>query len=97
MSIWTTAGRLRGVPFACSADALKMLRDHRRGESDLIRRDGVFYLVATCDIPETPLNENPDGFVGVDLGIVNIATTSTGYQAARRGLNRHRKRQLDLR
>jgi IS605 OrfB family transposase len=97
VSIWTTAGRLRGVPFACSADALKMLRDHRRGESDLIRRDGVFYLVATCDIPQTPLKENPDGFVGVDLGIVNIATTSTGYQAAGRGLNRHRKRQLDLR
>ncbi|MGW2377265.1 RNA-guided endonuclease InsQ/TnpB family protein [Kitasatospora sp. NPDC001683] len=31
------------------------------------------------------------------LGIANIATTSTGYRAAGRGLNRHRKRQLDLR
>ncbi|MFF1906964.1 RNA-guided endonuclease InsQ/TnpB family protein [Kitasatospora sp. NPDC058218] len=43
------------------------------------------------------MNEDPAGFVGVDLGIVNIATTSTGYRAAGRGLNRHRKRQLDLR
>lgn len=33
----------------------------------------------------------------MDLGIVNIATTSTGYRAAGRGLNRYRKRQLDLR
>ncbi len=33
----------------------------------------------------------------MDLGIVNIATTSTGYRAAGRGLNRHRKRQQDLR
>jgi IS605 OrfB family transposase len=33
----------------------------------------------------------------VDLGIANIATTSSGYRAAGRGLNRHRKRQLDLR
>ncbi|MET8509832.1 RNA-guided endonuclease TnpB family protein, partial [Streptomyces sp. NPDC004787] len=33
----------------------------------------------------------------MDLGIVSIATTCTGYQAARRGLNRYRKRQLALR
>ncbi|MDH6137113.1 IS605 OrfB family transposase [Kitasatospora sp. MAA4] len=97
VSIWTTAGRLKTVRFACSPDALTTLREHRQGESDLIERDGTFYLIATCDIPETPLNENPAGFVGVDLGIVNIATTSTGYRAAGRALNRHRGRQLDLR
>ena len=97
VSIWTTAGRLRNVRFDCSADALKTLREHRRGESDLIERDGVFYLIAVCEIPQTPVNENPSGFIGVDLGIVNIATTSTGYRAAGRGLNRHRKRQRELR
>ncbi|MFC7795151.1 RNA-guided endonuclease InsQ/TnpB family protein [Streptomyces cinereoruber] len=73
-----------------------MLREHRKGESDLIERDGVFYLIAVCDIPEPEVFE-PAGFVGVDLGIVDIATTSTGYRAAGRGLDRHRKRQLDLR
>ncbi len=97
MSIWTVAGRLKNVRFACSPDALKMLREHRKGESDLIERDGVFYLLSVCDVPEKPVNENPAGFVGVDLGIVNIATTSTGYRAAGRGLNRHRERQLALR
>nr|WP_256341419.1 transposase [Streptomyces sp. TLI_105] len=49
------------------------------------------------ELRKAPLNENPSGFIGVDLGIVNIATTSTGYRAAGRGLNRHRKRQLELR
>ncbi|MER7754765.1 transposase [Kitasatospora sp. NPDC097643] len=97
VSIWTTAGRLKGIPFACSTEALRTLREHRRGESDLVERGGAFYLVATCDVPEAPVNEEPAGFIGVDLGIVNIATTSTGYRAAGRGLNRHRKRQLDLR
>ncbi|MEU9181105.1 transposase [Streptomyces sp. NPDC048550] len=97
VSIWTTAGRLKNVRFACSPGALRTLREYRKGEADLIERDGVFYLVAVCEIPEAPLNEDPAGFVGVDLGIVNIATTSTGYRAAGRGLNRHRKRQLDLR
>ncbi|MEV7404897.1 transposase [Streptomyces sp. NPDC091267] len=97
VSLWTTAGRLKDVRFACSPDALKMLREYRKGESDLIERDGVFYLIAVCEIPAAQVNENPSGFIGVDLGIVNIATTSTGYRAAGRGLNRHRKRQLELR
>ncbi|MGP3975259.1 RNA-guided endonuclease InsQ/TnpB family protein [Streptomyces sp. 8N114] len=96
VSIWTTSGRLKGVPFVCSPGALKVLREYRKGESDLIERDGVLYLVATCEVPEAEQYE-PDGFIGVDLGIVNIATTSTGYQAAGRKLNRYRKRQLDLR
>ncbi|MEU3602752.1 transposase [Streptomyces sp. NPDC006798] len=97
VSIWTTAGRLKDVAFVCSADALKTLREYRRGESDLMERGGVFYLIAVCEIPEAPVNEKPSEFIGVGLGIVNIATTSTGYRAAGRGLNRHRKRQLELR
>ncbi|MFJ6065468.1 RNA-guided endonuclease InsQ/TnpB family protein [Streptomyces tendae] len=96
VSVWTTAGRLKNVPFVCSPDALTMLREYRKGESDLVERDGVFYLVATCEVPEAERYE-PDGFIGVDLGIANIATASTGYQAAGRGLNRYRKRQLTLR
>ncbi|GAA3132141.1 RNA-guided endonuclease InsQ/TnpB family protein [Streptomyces echinatus] len=96
VSIWTTAGRIKGVPFACSPHALTTLQQYRKGESDLIERDGSFYLIATCEIPEGAPYE-PDSFIGVDLGIVNLATTSTGYQAAGRGLNRYRKRQLTLR
>ncbi|WP_210435378.1 transposase [Saccharopolyspora sp. ASAGF58] len=83
-------------PLRLLPDALKTLREHRRGESDLIQRDGVFYLVATCEVPEAGQFE-PERFIGVDLGIANIATTSTGYRAAGRGLNRYRKRQLELR
>ena len=77
VSIWTVNGRVKNVPFACSADVLTMLQAHRQGEADLIQRDGVFYLVATCDVPEAEQYE-PDGFIGVDLGIENIATASTG-------------------
>ena len=91
VSIRTTAGRLKNVGFACSAGALKTLRECRKGESDLIERDGVFYLIVVCEVPEAEPYE-PEDFVGVDLGIANIATTSTGYRAAGRGLNRHRKR-----
>ncbi|MGW0823904.1 RNA-guided endonuclease InsQ/TnpB family protein [Streptomyces sp. NPDC002845] len=96
VSIWTTAGRIRGVRFVCSADGLKMLQQYRKGESDLIERDGALYLIATCEVPEAEEYE-PDEFIGVDLGIVNIATTSTGYQAAGRGLNRRRTHERELR
>ncbi len=83
-------------PLRLLPDALKTLREYRKGESDLIERDGVFYLIAVCEVPEAEQYE-PGQFIGVDLGIANIATTSTGYRAAGRGLNRHGKRQLDLR
>ncbi|WP_433455000.1 RNA-guided endonuclease InsQ/TnpB family protein [Streptomyces sp. CA-142005] len=97
VSLWTTAGRLKGVRFVGSAAQLEVLREYRQGESDLVERDGEFYLLATCDVPETDLNENPDGFLGVDLGIVNIATTSDGDVLAGRRLNRYRARQMRLR
>jgi len=96
VSIWTTAGRIRGVRFTCSGQARKLLAEHRKGESDLVHRDGMWLLIATCEVPEAERYE-PDGFIGVDLGIANIATTSTGYRAAGRDLNRRRKRHRDLR
>ncbi|MFF0220564.1 RNA-guided endonuclease InsQ/TnpB family protein, partial [Streptomyces vinaceus] len=95
VSLWTLSGRIKNIPFVCSPEALKNLAG-KRGEADLLRRDDVWFLVVTIDVPEADLYE-PEGFIGVDLGIENIATTSTGYLAAGRGLNRYRKRQLDLR
>jgi len=50
-------------------------RDFLRGQADLILRDGAFYLYATLEVPEVPTNDVGD-FLGVDLGIVNIATDS---------------------
>ncbi|MFJ8474695.1 RNA-guided endonuclease InsQ/TnpB family protein [Kitasatospora sp. NPDC094011] len=96
VSIWTTAGRLKGVGFRCAPDALAMLAGYRQGESDLVFRDGEWYLFATCEIPAPPVTE-PADWLGVDLGIVNIATTSDGRVMAGRGLNRHRARMAALR
>jgi IS605 OrfB family transposase len=52
--------------------------------------------MATCDVPQASQYE-PDGFLGIDLGIVNIATTSDGEIMAGRTVNRYRRRQLRLR
>lgn len=95
VSIWTVAGRIKGIPFVCSAEARKLLAS-RKGESDLVMREGMFFLIATIDLAEPEVFE-PDGFLGVDLGIVNIATTSDGQIMSGRQVNRYRQRQRDLR
>jgi IS605 OrfB family transposase len=90
VSIWTTAGRLKGVRFVCSSETLALLQ-RRRGESDLISRDGMFFLIATIDLPDAPVYE-PADWLGVDMGIVNIVTTSDGEIASGRRLERYRQR-----
>jgi IS605 OrfB family transposase len=72
--------------------------DRRRGEADLIVRDGVFFLHVTLDMPEVPPIE-PADYLGVDLGIVNIAVDSDGtvYSGAALHGVRHRHRRLRAR
>jgi IS605 OrfB family transposase len=97
VSIWTLHGRARNIRIIAAARDLVMLRIRPIGETDLICRDGKWYLYATVEVPAAPLAEPVDGFLGVDLGIVNIATSSDGDRVAGARLNRYRKRQLSLR
>ena len=46
-------------------------------EADLIYRGGKFHLYVTVDAEEAPIVK-PVSYLGVDLGVVNIATTSDG-------------------
>ncbi|WP_327252772.1 RNA-guided endonuclease InsQ/TnpB family protein [Streptomyces sp. NBC_01244] len=97
VSIWTTSGRLENVHFAAGAEHVAVLSRYRQGESDLLYRDGAWFLSATCEVPEAQPNNDPVDFLGVDLGIVNIATTSDGETMAGRRLNHLRGRDLKLR
>ncbi|GAA3431014.1 RNA-guided endonuclease TnpB family protein [Kutzneria kofuensis] len=97
VSIWTTAGRLRNVRIVGSRAHIALLRSRPIGETDLLHRDGVWLLHAVIDTPVTPQREPVNGFLGVDLGVVNIATTSDGDRRCGLRLNRYRKRQLRLR
>ncbi|MFG2963440.1 RNA-guided endonuclease InsQ/TnpB family protein [Streptomyces sp. NPDC048288] len=90
VSIWTVEGRLKGLRFACSPEQLKTLVQYRKGESDLVRRGGKWFLVATCDVPE-PDAYAPVDWIGVDRGIVNLATTSDGSNFQGRRLGRCRR------
>jgi putative transposase len=96
VSIWTTAGRMTGIRFRCSDAQFARLREYRQGESDLVYRDGKWFLHATCDVPEPDLTD-PGRFLGVDLGIANIATTDDGTRHSGKYLNRQRHRSRHLR
>ncbi|MFC8387375.1 transposase [Streptomyces sp. CB02400] len=89
VSIWTVDGRMKGLRFTCSPEQLKTIAEHRKGESDLAQRGGTWFLVATCDIPEPEVYE-PVDWIGVDRGIVNLATTSDGANYQGRSLSRYR-------
>lgn len=75
VSIWTRAGR-QFIPYSLGEHQRKLL-PYRKGESDLVYHRGHFYLLAVCDVPE-PDEQQMDGVLGVDLGMVNLATDSDG-------------------
>ena len=75
VSIWTVDGRQK-MPFVAHSRARELLAG-QRGESDLCLIEGVFYLLTSCEVAE-PTPSDVDDFLGVDLGIANIAVDSDG-------------------
>jgi len=75
VSLLTLFGRER-IPIRFGAYQSARM-DRIQGQADLTLRNGVFYLYVTVDIPTPPPIET-EGVLGVDLGIVEIATDSEG-------------------
>lgn len=69
------------------------------GEADLLYRDGSYYLAIAIKKPEPPVADMSGGVLGVDLGIVELATDSEGnsysgkqVKSVRCRLKEHRRR-----
>lgn len=77
VSLWLLSGREK-IGFACGEHQRALLK-HRKGEVDLMRVRGKWYLAAVCDFDD-PALLTPDGILGIDMGIVKIATDSLGNQ-----------------
>ncbi len=75
VSIWTLDGR-ESIPYSAGPRQKELLK-HQHGESDLIYSRGKWYLAATCDITDPP-QEVVDDWLGVDLGVAEIAADSDG-------------------
>ena len=94
VSLLTLAGRVL-VPFLFGAyQAARM--DAIKGQADLLYRQGVFYLAVTLEVPE-PTPGVADGTLGVDLGIVNLATDSEGETFSGHAVEKVRQRLHALR
>ncbi|HKQ05820.1 MAG TPA: transposase [Blastocatellia bacterium] len=87
VNIWTVGGR-QPIPYLCGERQKKML-ESRQGESDLVHRKGNFFLLAVCEIPE-PTPQEIDDAIGVDFGIVNIATDSDGQTYSGESIEKNR-------
>jgi IS605 OrfB family transposase len=65
---------------------------HARGQADLVlRKDGKWFLLVTVDLPEGAPTPTTD-FIGVDLGIANIATDSDGTTYSGRAVEEVRRK-----
>lgn len=96
VSILTLTGRII-VPVLYQGRWLKTTGTTMRGQADLIYRDGMFFLATVIDVPEPLQGEEPDDWLDVDLGIVNIATDSTGETHSGAGVRAVRRRNARLR
>ena len=67
-----------------------------RGQADLGYIDGKFYLFLVAELPDKPENTH-EGFLGVDLGIAKIATTSDGKYYSGAKVKNLRRRNFKLR
>lgn len=97
VSIWTVDGRIT-VPFVMGNKQRKLFQ-HRQGEVKLLYVGKQFFLNCVCDIDEADLFE-PKDILGVDFGIVNIASDSDGEQFSGKDIEHirqtfsHRRRNL---
>ena len=94
VSLLTLSGRVL-VPFRFGAYQEARM-GAIKGQADLIYHKGIFSLAVTLEMPE-PLPNTPNGMLGVDLGIVNLATDSEGETFSGHAVEQNRKRHHALR
>ena len=95
INLWTVNGRIT-IPFECG-DYQRRLIPFRKGEVDLMFVKGKWYASCVVDIDDAEPFAPTGGVLGVDLGIVQIATDSDGEQFSGDKVEAVRKRYHALR
>jgi putative transposase len=94
VSIRVLEDRIR-IPIVIG-DYFDNLLSKKMGQADLVYKGGKFYLYATIEY-ETPPPIKPKKWLGVDLGIVNLATDSKGEKFSGEKVTRNRRRRMTAR
>ena len=98
VSLLTLQGRIL-VPFIMGTYQSERF-SAAKGQCDLVRRrDGQWFLLVTVDLPDGAKTPTTD-FLGVDLGMANVATDSDGVKHSGDGVEtcriRHHTRRQGL-
>lgn len=92
VSLWCIGGRQK-IKFVChNPDYLPYIK----GEADLVYKKGKFYLFQTVDVPEEDIDD-VESFLGVDFGLVSIATLSNGKEFNSKKLQDYREKRQKVR
>lgn len=92
VSLWCIGGRQK-INFVCHNPAYL---PYIKGEADLVYKKGKFYLFQTVDVPEEDV-EDVEEFIGVDMGLLEIAALSNGENFSSKKLNDYRKKRQKVR
>ena len=92
VSLWCIGGRQK-ISFVCHNP--KYL-PYIKGEADLVYKKGKFYLFQTIDVPEEDV-EDVEEFIGVDMGLLEIASLSNGKNFSSKKLNDYREKRQKVR
>lgn len=95
VSLLTLSGRVL-VPLRIG-DYQQSRLDQIKGQADLLYRKEQFFLAVTLEVPTLTPDEPDGGNLGVDLGIVNLATDSEGEIFSGEAIEQNRKRMNALR
>jgi IS605 OrfB family transposase len=92
VSLWCIGGRQK-IDFVChNPDYIPYIK----GEADLVYKKGKFYLFQTVDVPEEDI-EDVEEFIGVDMGLLEIAALSNGKNFSSKKLNDYREKRQKVR
>lgn len=91
-SIWTLQGRISVAMQVCGyhRGIIGGSGSHVRGQADLALVRGIWYLLLVVDTPDDACGPGDD-FLGVDLGLVNLAVDSDGNIYSGEAVERNRR------
>jgi len=92
ISLWCIGGRQK-ISFVCHN---RNYLPYIKGEADLVYKKGKFYLFQTVDVPDTEIKDVEE-FIGVDMGLIEIATLSNGKSFNSKQLQDYREKRQKIR
>ena len=94
VSLTTTKGRIR-IPMLLGEHQRKALNGQNPTSATVINKSGVWYIHIVVEFE--PASCNGSGVMGIDLGLNNIAATSTGLQIEGKTRQNFKKKRQNVR